>query len=458
MALFILLQNAKHAETPNSLFLYFAENSKHCIWRIREVILVFTTSSEKKHWLDILEMAVSQLTRRPKRLLVFVNPYGGKGKAKRIYSNYVCFFFVELILEMAGITCEVFLTQRANHAYDHLRQLDKSVWDNIDGVVSVGGDGLFNECLSAIVCRTQEDASKDICNVNIDCLQTPRMRFGIIGAGSANSIVSSVHGTNDYSTAAIHIAIGSQCFVDVCTVHRGDDLMRISANAISYGWLGDVLADSERYRWMGPLRYQFSALRTTLRHPTYFGRISFKLIPELEDKSKAPVLPRCKKPCSLCDWYGVYPHHVQTDFAHVICCVIPCVSPFTPYGLAPFTGIGDGTMDLAILSNVTRCANLRFMRKVAMHGGKSVLKMSNMLNVFRVSQWMFTPESDNANQGSWNLDGESFLLRILHINYSRLHTRLIKYFGQEFDLNQPVKKRKCRCCRRKRMSNIILLD
>lgn len=60
MALFILLQNAKHAETPNSLFLYFAENSKHCIWRIREVILVFTTSSEKKHWLDILEMAVSR--------------------------------------------------------------------------------------------------------------------------------------------------------------------------------------------------------------------------------------------------------------------------------------------------------------------------------------------------------------------------------------------------------------
>lgn len=116
---------------------------------------------------------------------------------------------------------------------------------------------------------------------------------------------------------------------------------------------------------------------------------------------------------------GVYPHHVQTDFAHVICCVIPCVSPFTPYGLAPFTGIGDGTMDLAILSNVTRCANLRFMRKVAMHGGKSVLKMSNMLNVFRVSQWMFTPaallttningkESDNANQGSWNLDGGNY--------------------------------------------------
>lgn len=39
-------------------------------------------------------------------------------------------------------------------------------------------------------------------------LTTPRVRFGIIGAGSANSIVSSVHGINDCPTAAIHIAIG----------------------------------------------------------------------------------------------------------------------------------------------------------------------------------------------------------------------------------------------------------
>lgn len=32
--------------------------------------------------------------------------------------------------------------------------------------------------------------------------------LGIIGAGSANSIVASVHGVDDCPTAAIHIAIG----------------------------------------------------------------------------------------------------------------------------------------------------------------------------------------------------------------------------------------------------------
>lgn len=111
----------------------------------------------------------------------------------------------------------------------------------------------------------------------MDSLVTPRIRLGIIGAGSANSIVSSVHGVDDCPTAAIHIAIGervflfeiinafhtvgSKCHVDVCTVHEENHLLRISANAISYGWLGDVLHDSESYRCLGPIRYQYSGKR-----------------------------------------------------------------------------------------------------------------------------------------------------------------------------------------------------
>ena len=83
-------------------------------------------------------------------------------------------------------------------------------------------------------------------------LTTPRVRFGIIGAGSANSIVSSVHGINDCPTAAIHIAIGfflkiflikfwdffkgSRCNIDVCVVYEDGNLLRFSADAISYGW------------------------------------------------------------------------------------------------------------------------------------------------------------------------------------------------------------------------------
>ena len=62
---------------------------------------------------------------------------------------------------------------------------------------------------------SQIEANKDITDLSIESLTAPRIRFGIIGAGSANSIVSSVHGIDDCRTAAIHIAIGSKCAVDV---------------------------------------------------------------------------------------------------------------------------------------------------------------------------------------------------------------------------------------------------
>jgi hypothetical protein len=129
--------------------------------------------------------------------------------------------------------------------------------------------------------------------------------------------------------------------------------------------LGDVLHDSERYRCLGPIRYQYSALRTSIKHPTYFGRVSFALsqlhpLPNsnaaIDDTGSGPSnplnIPPCKGQCEICSDNTAqdprFPYHWQTDFTHVICCVIPCVSPFTPYGLAPYTGLNDGTMDLAL--------------------------------------------------------------------------------------------------------------
>lgn len=54
-------------------------------------------------------------------------------------------------------------------------------------------------------------------------------------------------------------------------MHAENKLLRISANAISYGWLGDVLHDSEHYRCMGPIRYQYSGVK-------YFMEINNKIV------------------------------------------------------------------------------------------------------------------------------------------------------------------------------------
>lgn len=46
--------------------------------------------------------------------------------------------------------------------------------------------------------------------------------------------------------------------LDVCSVHQASAPSRYSVSLLGYGFYGDVLAESEKHRWMGPLRYDFS--------------------------------------------------------------------------------------------------------------------------------------------------------------------------------------------------------
>lgn len=46
--------------------------------------------------------------------------------------------------------------------------------------------------------------------------------------------------------------------LDVCSVHQTSSPLRYSVSLLGYGFYGDVLAESEKHRWMGPLRYDFS--------------------------------------------------------------------------------------------------------------------------------------------------------------------------------------------------------
>jgi ceramide kinase len=56
---------------------------------------------------------------------------------------------------------------------------------------------------SAIV-RTQRESDVDITDFNAPELKKPHMRFGIIPAGSANSISSSINGVDDATTGIIY--------------------------------------------------------------------------------------------------------------------------------------------------------------------------------------------------------------------------------------------------------------
>jgi len=142
---------------------------------------------------------VTGLKNRPKRPLLFVNPYGGKKKGLKIYEKHVKPLFV-----MAGIEANVIITQRQNHARDTLLSCS---FENIDGVVCIGGDGTFAEVFNGLVLRTARDSGIDYDNPDAR-LPKPSLRVGIIPGGSTDTMAYCFHGTTDIRTAILHIILG----------------------------------------------------------------------------------------------------------------------------------------------------------------------------------------------------------------------------------------------------------
>lgn len=86
---------------------------------------------------------------RPKRLLLFVNPYGGKKRAFRIYDK-----IVKPIFQLAGIDATTIISQRSNQIRDFV--MTQSL-EHYDGIVCVGGDGTFSELFNGFIFRAFKD-------------------------------------------------------------------------------------------------------------------------------------------------------------------------------------------------------------------------------------------------------------------------------------------------------------
>lgn len=71
---------------------------------------------------------------------------------------------------------------------------------------------------------------------------------------------------------ALFLSAGDSLPMDVSSVHHNSTLLRYSVSLLGYGFYGDIIKDSERKRWMGLIRYDFSGnsgnARTPCAHPT----------------------------------------------------------------------------------------------------------------------------------------------------------------------------------------------
>ncbi|XP_068169854.1 ceramide kinase-like isoform X3 [Antennarius striatus] len=452
--------DSRHAFT-----VLYVERCRQHRWRCAEVTFTCPEEALFQHWVSSIREQLAAITCRPKHLLVYINPYGGKKQGQRIYEHKVAPLF-----NRAGVSTHVIVTEHANYARDHLRT--EAELKTYDGVVCVGGDGMFSEIVHGLVWRTQVDAGVDP-NGPQGALLPCSLRIGIIPAGSTDCICFATVGTNDPVTSALHIIVGDSQPMDVCSVHHNNTFLRYSVSLLGYGFYGDVLTDSERKRWMGPARYDVSGVKMFLTHHYYEGTVSY--LPARGIMGTPRDAAKCRSGCVVChhngqllsDGAGRYEVNeasecegdswrtIRGKFLAINAASMSCACPRSPKGLSPAAHLADGTTDLIL---VRKCSRFDFLRHLLRHTSKDDQFDLTFVEVHRVRRFCFTPrhcqsdsdlELDLRENGkrqifrqfcrdyptcgcapaysSWNCDGEILTHTAIDV---RAHCQLIKLFAR----------------------------
>ncbi|XP_059917638.1 ceramide kinase-like [Gadus macrocephalus] len=383
-------------DSPHAFTVSYVQRARRAAWRLRDVTFLCADAALCGRWVRTLTEQLSALAQRPRRLLVYINPLSGKRQGERIYRHKVAPLF-----SRANISTSVIVTQHANHARDHLRT--EAELQNYDGVVCVGGDGMFSEVMHGLVLRTQRDQGRDHHHPDQNLAQTG-LRIGIIPAGSTDCICFATVGANDPVTSSLHIIVGDCQPMDVCSVHHGDAFLRYSVSLLGYGFYGDVLSDSEKRRWMGPARYDVSGVKKFLSHRYYEGTVSYLPASDVlgTPRDRAP----CRTGCVVCQYNrlleeekeeklkmeesheGLAWRSVRGKFLAINAVSMSCACPRSPQGLSPAAHLADGTTDLILVRKASRLA---FLRHLLRHTSKDDQFDLGFVEVHRVRRFRFTP-------------------------------------------------------------------
>lgn len=357
-----------------------------------------------RQWYETLRIQLANQVHRPRRLLLFINPFGGRQQAARVYDRWAAPLF-----QLAGIQTRVIVSQRANHIRDLIAAADASadrLHDAYDGLVCIGGDGTFAELFNGLIVGASNRSS----------LETPTIPIGVIPAGSTDTVAYCLHGTTDVLTACIHIVLGQRSGLDLSSITattpaadangQHGSMLRLYASVMSYGYLGDVAADSEKFRWLGPRRYDWSGFKAFIANRGYDAEIS---IPnggtDTNNDEDSMAGPKCYENCERCSmavstfklnksvisddgdngddedvngddiddgksaakWRTICGRFFMINGAN-----ISCACQRSPNGFSEFCHLGDGCVDLVLVRHTTFFNNVRLLLKLASRNGRIV--------------------------------------------------------------------------------------
>ncbi|XP_033479449.2 sphingosine kinase 1-like [Epinephelus lanceolatus] len=209
---------------------------------------------------------------RPSRMMLLVNPQSGKGHALTLYNNHI-----QRMLNEAGVTHTLVITERQNHARELVKEADLSQWD---ALVIMSGDGLLFEVINGLLERPDWE----------EAIRTP---LGILPSGSGNALAASVHhytGASPVSSEELLVSCGFLlcqglvAHMDLVSIHLSSGLRLFSFLSLAWGFVADVDIESEKYRHVGAARFTVGTLVRLACLRVYKGKLAY--LPATEDYSK----------------------------------------------------------------------------------------------------------------------------------------------------------------------------
>ncbi|EIW85152.1 hypothetical protein CONPUDRAFT_79840 [Coniophora puteana RWD-64-598 SS2] len=205
----------------------------------------------------LMELAYAGVHRN-RYLRVIINPFGGPGKAKSIYTKKV-----EPILAAGGCSLDVTYT---THRY-HAQELARDISLKYDAVIVVSGDGVVHEVINGLA--QHNNPEKAFC---IPVVPIP--------AGSANALSLNILGLKDGldpCAAALNALKGKQMKLDLFSLNMHDE-KRFAFLSHALGLMAELDRNTEPLRWMGDIRFMLGFLYEVARLKTCPIQLSIKVV------------------------------------------------------------------------------------------------------------------------------------------------------------------------------------
>lgn len=200
---------------------------------------------------------------RPCRVLVLLNPRGGKGKGLQLFRSHV-----QPLLVQADISFTLMLTDRRNHARELVRAEDLRLWD---ALVIMSGDGLMHEVVNGLMERPDWETAmqKPLCS---------------LPAGSGNALAASLNHYAGYEQVTNEDLL-TNCTrllcrrvlspMDLLSLQTASGLRVFSVLSLTWGFIADVDLESEKFRGLGEMRFTLGTFLRLVTLRTYRGRLAY---------------------------------------------------------------------------------------------------------------------------------------------------------------------------------------